>query len=327
MERDRTRHPIRHVQRLSCAALIAFAAVTHAAAGPSAAEQSAAEKPAAQQPTFATPEAAVDALVNAARSDEANALLSVIGEDAAQELSSGDDVADAAARERFVDAYDEAHELVAAGDAKYLLEVGNDEWELPFPIVKVGDKWAFDVDEGIDEIVYRRIGRNEIGAMEACRGIVAAQNEYASESRDGGPEGVYAQKLLSDPGKHNGLYWEAGPDERASPVGPFVAQAASEGYRKSTGDKPAPYHGYVYKLLTAQGPGAPGGAKSYLKNGVLTEGFAVIAYPVEYQSSGVETFMISNDGVLYQKDLGAKTAESAAAIKTFNPDPSWSKVD
>jgi hypothetical protein len=298
---------------LSCAALLALAGAASAAD--------------AQQPTFATPEAAVDALVTAARSDDAKALLSVIGEDAAQQLSSGDDVADATARERFVDEYDEAHELVEAGDAKYLLEVGNDAWELPFPIVKTGDKWTFDVDEGIDEIVYRRIGRNEIGAMETCRGIVEAQRMYASESRDGGPEGIYAQKLLSDPGKHNGLYWAADPDERASPIGPFIAQAASEGYRKSTADKPAPYHGYVYKLLTSQGPAAEGGAKNYLKNGQLTDGFAVIAYPVEYQSSGVETFMISHDGVLYQKDLGAKTAEAAAAIKTFNPDSSWSKVD
>jgi len=313
MERDRARNPLRYLQRLSCAAVFAFASISYAAD--------------AQRPTFATPEAAVDALVAAARSDDPNALLAVIGEDAAQELSSGDDVADATARERFVDAYDEAHELVASGDAKYLLEVGNDEWELPFPIVKVGDKWAFDVDEGIDEIVYRRIGRNEIGAMETCRGIVEAQREYASESRDGLPEGTYAQKLVSDPGKHDGLYWPAGPDERASPIGPFAAQAAAEGYRKNTTDKPQPYHGYVYRLLTSQGPAAPGGAKSYLVNGRLTGGFAVLAYPVEYQSSGVESFMISHDGVLYQKDLGPKTAEVAATIKTFNPDSSWSKVD
>ena len=316
MNLHRARTGFRHVPRLACAALLAFAGVADAAESPNAAP-----------PTFATPQAAVDALVAAARSDDTNALLAVIGEDAAEQLSSGDDVADAAARERFADSYDEAHELVASGDDKFLLEVGNDAWELPFPIVKVGDKWAFDVDEGIDEIVYRRIGRNEIGAMETCRGIVAAQREYASESRDGGPAGVYAQKLLSDPGKHNGLYWEAGTDEPASPIGPFIAQAASEGYRKNTGDKPAPYHGYVYRLLTSQGPAAEGGAKSYLKNGQLTDGFAVLAYPVEYQSSGVETFMISDDGVLYQKDLGPKTAEAAAAIKTFNPDSTWTKVD
>ena len=163
--------------------------------------------------------------------------------------------------------------------------------------------------------------------METCRGIVEAQREYASESRDGLPEGTYAQKLVSDPGKHDGLYWAAGPDERASPIGPFAAQAAAEGYRKNTTDKPQPYHGYVYRLLTSQGPAAPGGAKSYLVNGRLTGGFAVLAYPVEYQSSGVESFMISHDGVLYQKDLGPKTAEVAATIKTFNPDSSWSKVD
>lgn len=277
--------------------------------------------------TFPTPEAAVDALVAAARSDDPKALLGVLGDDADQLVSSGDDVADASARTRFVDSYDEAHELVASGDAKYLLEVGSDAWELPFPIVKVGDKWTFDIDEGIDEIVYRRIGRNEIGAIETCRGIVEAQREYASESRDGLPEGTYAQKLVSDPDKHNGLYWPAGPDERASPIGPFAAQASAEGYRKNTTDKPAPYHGYVYKLLTAQGPAAPGGAKSYLVNGLLSGGFAVLAYPVEYQSSGVTTFLINQEGVLYQKDLGPRTVEIARSIKTFDPDSSWSEVD
>jgi len=312
MRSDRTQNSVALFwSRVSAAALIAAACGAHAA-GPQ---------------SYDTPEAAVDALVNAARNNDPKALMEVLGDEASQLVSSGDDVADATARERFVDSYEQAHELVQAGDAKYLLEVGSDEWELPFPIVKVGDKWTFDVDEGIDEIVYRRIGRNEIGAIEACRGIVEAQREYAAESRDGQPEGTYAQKLVSDPGKHDGLYWQTEPDERASPVGPFVAQAAAEGYRKKAGDQPQPYHGYVYQLLTAQGPAAPGGAKSYLKNGLLTGGFAVIAYPVEYQSSGVETFMINQDGELYQKDLGPKTAQLAAAIKTYNPDSTWSKVD
>ncbi len=282
---------------------------------------------AAGSQTFATAQAAVDALVAATRSNDSKALLAVLGDEAAQLVSSGDDVADASAREKFVDAYDKSHELIAEGDTKYLLEVGPNDWELPFPIVKGGDKWTFDVDEGIDEIVYRRIGRNEIGAMQTCRGIVDAEHEYASESRDGMPQGTYAQKLVSDPGKHNGLYWPASTDEPASPIGPFAARATSEGYGKNTIEEQRPYHGYLYKLLTAQGPAAPGGAKDYLDNGRLTKGFAVIAYPVEYHSSGVKTFMISQDGVLYQKDLGPKTVEIAQSIKTFNPDSGWSEVD
>jgi DUF2950 family protein len=254
-------------------------------------------------------------------------LLTVLGDDAADIVSSGDDVADAAALKRFLDAYDEGHELVAEGDSKYVLDVGDDGWEMPVPIVKTADQWTFDVDAGIDEVVYRRIGRNELGAIQTCRGIVAAQNEYASESRDGQPPGTYAQKFASDPGKHDGLYWAADTDERASPIGPFVAQAAAEGYRKNDAGGAQPYHGYIYRLLTAQGPAAPGGARSYLQNGRLTGGFAVLAYPVDYENSGVQTFLIGQDGVLYQKDLGPKTAELAAAIKTYDPDASWSKVD
>ncbi len=302
---------IRRVAPVVCASVLAAASVAWAAGAQ----------------TFPTAEAAVDALVAAARSDDPNALLAVLGDDARDLVSSGDDVADASRRARFVAEYDEAHELVPDGDNRVRLEVGEDEWELPLPIVETDGRWSFDVDAGIDEVVYRRIGRNEIGAIDTCRGIVEAQNEYASEGRDGGPAGVYARKLVSDPGTHDGLYWPSNPDERASPIGPFIAHAASQGYRKDSSGAPQPYHGYVYRLLTAQGPAAPGGAKSYLENGRLSGGFAVIAYPIAYRVSGVTTFLVGADGVLYQKDLGPKTAEIAARIETFNPDPSWSKVD
>ncbi len=282
--------------------------------------------------TYPTATAAADALIAAARTEGGgakSALLAVLGDDAAPLVSSGDDVADQTGLAQFLEQYDTDHNLAADGDAKFTLEVGEDFWPVPIPIVKVGEQWTFDIDAAIDEIVYRRIGRNELGAMEALRGLVEAQADYAAESRDGVPAGTYAQKLVSDKGKRNGLYWPAQEGERASPVGPFIAEAVAEGYGKVKGTKenPRPYHGYIYRLLTAQGPAAPGGAKNYLKDGVLSGGFAVLAYPVEYEVSGVASFIISNDGVLYQKDLGEKTAEGAAKIVEFNPDTSWTKVD
>lgn len=277
--------------------------------------------------TFATAGDAADALVAAARAHDPAAMIAVLGEDAGPLVSSGDAVADATARERFVEQYDTAHNLAADGADKFTLEVGEDEWPVPIPIIRVGDKWSFDIDAGIDELVYRRIGRNELGAIETSRGIVEAQQEYASREHDGQPAGIYAQKLVSDPGKQNGLYWKSQPDERASPIGPFIAEAAAEGYRAGSAAKPLPYHGYVYRLLTAQGPAAVGGARSYIDKGKLTGGFAVLAYPVDYESSGVETFIINQDGVLYQKDLGADTEKAAAAIDAFNPDATWTKVD
>lgn len=279
--------------------------------------------------SYPTPEAAVDALVAAAKSDDAKtALLDVLGPQAEQLVSSGDDVADAAARRRFVMQYNAAHNLVADGADRYTLEVGSDGWPMPIPIVKSAAGWSFDVDSGIDELVYRRIGRNELGAIETCRGIVQAELDYAAAGHDGQPAGIYAQKLVSDAGTHNGLYWPTQPDEPASPIGPFIAEAAAQGYVTGPGsDGPKPYHGYIYRLLTAQGAAASGGAKSYLLDGRLSGGFAVIAYPVEYQSSGVQTFMANQDGVIYQKDLGPDTVEIAAKIDAFDPDPSWTRAD
>ncbi len=277
--------------------------------------------------TFPSAEAAVAALVSAAREHDVEALIAVLGKNAKPLVSSGDDVADATAREHFVAQYDVAHELVPDGSNRFTLEIGDGAWPVPIPIVKVGDKWSFDIDAGIDEMVYRRIGRNEIGAIESCRGVVDAQKEYASEGRDGLPAGIYAQKLVSAPGKHDGLYWKSLPDERASPIGPFIATAAAEGYGQASGENRQPYHGYVYRLMTAQGPKAKDGARSYLKDGRLTGGFAVIAYPIAYRSTGVETFIVNQDGIVYQKDLGPKTDKLAASIKVFNPDSSWSKVE
>lgn len=309
---------MRHAMTLRiCAFAVALAIPVLAQAAP------AQPTPPVVQKTFDSAEAAADALVAALRNDDSAALLEIFGPDSEDLVSSGDPVADSNGRARFVAAYDTAHELVA-DNGSFVLEVGDDAWPTPIPIVQADGKWRFDTDAGIDEVVYRRIGRNELGAIETCLGIVAAQLDYAAASHDGEPAGIYAQKLRSDPGKHNGLYWEPVEGERASPVGPFLAQASAEGYKR--GSSPA-YHGYVYKLLTSQGPAAKGGAKPYLVNGKLTGGFGVIAYPVEYQASGVATFIVNQDGVVYQKDLGPKTAELAAKITVFNPDATWTKSD
>ena len=190
-----------------------------------------------------------------------------------------------------------------------------------------GDAWAFDTDAGVDEMVYRRIGRNELGAIETLRGIVDGQADYAAEGRDGLPAGIYARRLMSSPGKHDGLYWPTQPDESASPVGPFVASASTEGYTPGEGADGNTYHGYRYRLLTSQGASAEGGARDYLEGGLLKGGFAVVAYPASYRVSGVQTFLISHDGVVYQQDRGEDSAKAGAALTTFDPGAGWSKVE
>jgi hypothetical protein len=197
---------------------------------------------------------------------------------------------------------------------------------MPIPIVKKGGKWVFDGAAGVDELIYRRVGRNELGAIDVCRGFVSAQTEYASQGRDGDPAGIYAMKLISDEGMHNGLYWPTAEDEPASPAGPFVAAAAEEGYRKAEGSARAPYHGYYYRMLYRQGPNANGGAKEYFKDGLLTEGFALVAWPAEYGSSGVQTFIVNQDGVVFQKDLGEDTAAAVEAIQAYDPDSTWTAI-
>jgi hypothetical protein len=276
---------------------------------------------AADQKTFATPDDAVKALMAAVESNNQDELLAVFGPDAKDLVSSGDDVQDRNSRAAFVKSYKAKHAIIAEDPNTRVLQVGAKDWELPIPIVLADGRWHFDTAAGKQEIIYRRIGDNELGAIAVCRGTIAAQRDYAAEGHDGLPAGIYAGKLRSDPGKHNGLYWEAADGEPASPAGPFLAQAAEEGYQK--GD---PYHGYYYRGLKAQGAAAPGGAKSYLVDGVLKGGAALIAYPAQYKVSGVMTFIIDQDGIVYQKDLGDSTTEAAKAITEYNPDSSWTKV-
>jgi hypothetical protein len=282
---------------------------------------------AADQKTFATPAEAVQALVNSAADWNQDEMLEVLGDAAKELVFSGDAVQDEANAKAFVKAYKSKHAIVTRDKNTRILEVGASAWPVPFPIVNDGGRWKFDTAAGLQESLIRRIGHNELGAIAVCRGFIDAQKDYAAVGHDGLPSGIYAQKLHSDPDKHNGLYWQTAEDESASPAGPLLAQAEARGYDNSVvGTKAQPYHGYLYRILKEQGTAAKGGAKSYLNDGNLTGGVALVGYPVEYRSSGVMTFIINQHGIVYQKDLGEKTSELAGAITEYNPDSTWKRV-
>jgi Protein of unknown function (DUF2950) len=281
--------------------------------------------PAFAQEQFGTPEAAVEALVTAARSEDGAAILKVLGPDGKPIVSSGDPVADSNIRQNFVSAYDVKHTIEMEGDGTQTLVIGNDDWPFPIPLVNKAGQWQFDTKAGLDEILRRRIGRNELSAIQVSLAYVQAQNEYASLNPAGLGRGVYAQRIASRPAKKDGLYWPTAVGEEPSPLGDLAAQAAAEGYE--TGSTPIPYHGYYYRILTRQGAAASGGAYDYLAKGKMIGGFALIAYPAEYGNSGIMTFMVNQDGTVFQKDLGARTEKIARKIETFNPDADWKKVD
>jgi Protein of unknown function (DUF2950) len=274
---------------------------------------------ASAQQSYKTAEEAADALVNAARSGDRKAILTVLGRDGADIVSSSDTVADAATRQRFLAAYDAKHQVAMEGDSKAIMVVGNDDFPFPIPLVRRDGTWRFDTAAGREEILYRRIGRNELSAIQACLAYVDAQQEYAEKGIAG--NGVYAQHFVSRPEKKDGLYWPAQSGEDESPLGELVAGAAAEGYR--VGQQPRPYHGYYYRILTRQGPNAPGGALNYLVHGRMIGGFALVAYPAEYGNSGLMTFLVNHRGIVYQKDLGPRTATIAARMTAFNPDHTW----
>ena len=282
---------------------------------------------AATQQVFPTASAAVTALVAADKAEDMKALSSILGPDSDQILSSGDPVADKNARDEFVRRYDEMHRLAYDDQGRVILYIGAGNWPVPIPLIKKDSGWVFDTAAGKDELLYRRIGRNELFTIKVLEDLADAQTEYASDAHDGEGPGLFAQKILSDTGKQNGLYWEAAEGQPASPIGPLVASATAAGYKKDTGGNPVPFHGYYYKVLTAQGRNAPGGAKNYLVGGKMTKGFAFLAYPAEYRASGVMTFMINQDGVIVQKDLGTDTATSASKMTQYNPDKTWQEVD
>jgi hypothetical protein len=279
---------------------------------------------ASAQQRFKSPEEAVNALVAAVRSDSSRQVTSVLGRDAWEIIESGDEVADATAMAAFLTAYDIRHQIVSEGSERSILVVGNNDWPLPIPIVQDNGSWRFDTAAGKEEVLYRRIGGNELNAIRVCLAYVAAQNEYADMNPQGSKVDNYAQRIVSSPGKKDGLYWPSGANESASPLGEAMAAATLQGYR-FTGT-PAPYHGYYYKILTAQGPTAPGGAVNYVVNGQMIGGFALVAYPAEYGNSGVMTFLVNHTGTIFQKDLGPRTSRIASRMTAYSPDHTWKKV-
>lgn len=275
------------------------------------------------QQDFASPDDAVSALVSAVRSDDTRALLKVLGSEVAPVVDSGDAVQDKNARARFVQAYETAHSLDRSDEGVTTLQVGTDKWPFPFPLIEDSGRWRFDTSAGVDEIVNRRVGANELATIQSCLAFVDAQREYYSRNPQGTELLAYAQKLVSSGGMKDGLYWPVAGDEPPSPLGERFALARSEGYLEPEARKGEPYHGYVYRLLTAQGPNAAGGAYDYLVGDKMVGGFALIAFPAQYGSSGVMTFIVNHDGVVYSKDLGPETPQAAMAIRTFDPDGSW----
>lgn len=281
----------------------------------------------AAQRTFASADDALNALVAAAGAGDRTELKAIFGPDAERVLTSGDAVADKEAREFFVARAAERKHLQFVGDDFAVVSVGNDDWPFPIPLVKTRDVWSFDTRAGEEEVKNRRVGRNELYTIHVMREYVSAQREYArlEKSTDGVAE--YAQRLRSTPGKRDGLYWETQDADAESPLGPLLASASREGYRPGTSDTPQPFHGYLYKPLTAAGPHAPGGARSYIKDGRMVGGFALLAYPVRYGASGVMTFVVNDQGVVFEKDLGPRTADIAARITAYDPDDSWYPAD
>lgn len=276
------------------------------------------------QKTFKSTQSAVDALIAAARSEGDSELQAILGPGSEEIISSGDAVADKAARERFIQSYEAKHYFVESAPHQLTLNVGKNDWPLPIPLVHGSDELYFDGAAGKEEILYRRIGHNELAAIKVCNGVVATQRDYVASGHDGQPAGAYAQRLLSEPGKHNGLYWAVPEGEEPSPAGPLLARASAEGY--DTSGQRTPYHSYYYRLMTAQGSSAKGGAKSYIVDGRMTGGFALVAYPAAYRSSGVMTFIVNQRGQVYESHLGESTAELAAQMTDYNPDKTWKPV-
>ncbi len=292
-------------------------------AGPQEKTLSVATQP--QQKTFDTAQQAADAMILAVKNDAVPALLEIFGPDGKDFVMTGDDVQDKNSRAAFVALAQEKTSVDTEPNHpnRAILSVGNEDWPLPVPIVKQGGKWYFDSQAGRTEILDRRIGNNELDAITICRGYAEAQKDYAAEIHDNSDVNQYAQRLISTPGKHDGLAWRNADGSDGGPIGEAIAKAIAEGYTSESG----PYHGYYFKTLKGQGPAAPLGQMDYVVDGAMIGGFALIAWPAEYRLGGVQTFIVSYDGVVYQKDLGPETAKVAAAVELYNPDKTWNRTD
>lgn len=274
------------------------------------------------QKTFSSPQEASAALVAAAQNNDEKTMLEILGPDGKEIVSSGDPTEDAENHGNFARKYQEMHRFVKEPDGSVMLYIGAENWPAPIPLAMKGNSWFFDTEAGKREILFRRVGRNELSAIMVCQELVAAQKEYYATQHN-----EYAQQIFSDEGRHNGLYWKAADGEPQSPIGPLVASAVAEGYNKGQAGPPTPYRGYLFHVLTRQGKKVSGGAKSYIASGKMTEGFAFIAYPAEYRSSGVMTFIVNQDGTVLQKDLGKKTESLGKAMQEYNADSSWRKAE
>ena len=305
------RFPWRSLSQSAAGAILLAACV----AGPAAGQQSG-------QKTFPSPEEAARALYAAAQSNDTKALLELLGPDGKEVVSSGDEAEDNRNRANFAKRYQEMSRLVKEPDGSVCLYIGERNWPYPIPLVNKGNQWYFDTNAGKKEILFRRVGWNEISAIHICEQLVAAQKDFAKQNNN-----EYAEKIFSDQGKHDGLYWKAGDNEPQSPIGPLIAWAVAQDNANNSGGAPAPYRGYYFRVLTEQGKNASGGVKSYIVDGRMTGGFAFIAYPAEYRSSGVMTFIVGEDGVVYEKDLGKKTETVAKSMKEYNPSPGWEKAE
>jgi len=280
-----------------------------------------------KQKGYPTPEEAVKAFAAAMESNDEKELLSIFGTAGKELVSSGDLVRDKQRRETFIADYNRKNKLAPEG-SRMILSVGEKDWPFPIPLVKQGDQWFFDTKAGKEEILNRRIGENELSTVQTLLAVVDAQREYAMKDRDNDGIREYAEKFGSDPGKKNGLYWPTQPGETPSPLGELVADARAEGYRRSgTKQGPIPFHGYYFRILTRQGKQASGGAFDYVVKKNMVGGFAVVAYPAAYGASGVMTFVVNHEGVVYEKDLGKNTAAAAKAMTSFDPDKTWKKVE
>jgi DUF2950 family protein len=274
------------------------------------------------QKTFASPEEASRALYTAAKNNDTKALMELLGPEGKDVVSSGDEAEDNHNRANFAKRYEEMCRLMKEPDGSVTLYIGSRNWPYPIPLLNKGNQWYFDTDAGKQEILYRRIGWNEASAIRICQELAAAQKEYYAKEQN-----QYAQKIFSDEGKQDGLYWKVANGEPESPIGPLVAWAVAQEYAESRGEKAVPYRGYYFHLLTKQGKDGPGGAKNFLADGKMTGGFAFVAYPAEYRASGVMTFIVGEDGIVYERDLGKKTDTVAKAMKEYNPDSHWTKSE